>query len=121
MKLLKLDIDFHPPKKWLEEWLKTRDDMLYCLGYDVERMDVFKTARGIHVYIKLKQNIRDAEANKLQFLLGDDPTRVKINQWRIKNKIKHWNKLFEKVLYRRKTKTLKCHYCGNIIPLPEKP
>lgn len=120
MKLLKIDIDFHPPKEWLSEWEGTREDILFMEGYDIEYIKLFQTKRGYHAYIKLLQDVTDEEANRLQFLLGDDQTRVKINQWRIKRGIKRWNKLFHKVLYRRKPKTLECYYCGNIIPVPDK-
>ena len=120
MKLLKVDIDFHPPKEWLETWEETREEILYIEGYESEYIKIFQTKRGYHAYIKLLQDISAEEANRLQFLLGDDATRVKINQWRIKRGIKRWNKLFHKVLYRRKPKTLECYYCGNIIPVPDK-
>jgi len=120
MKLLKIDIDFHPPYEWLETWKLTREILLNGLGYRVAYIKTFKTKRGLHIYIKLSKNIDDETVNMLQFLLGDDQTRVKINQWRIKRGIKRWNKLFHKVLYRRKPKTLECYYCGNIIPVPDK-
>lgn len=118
MKLLKLDCDFHPPKEWLTEWIKTRIQLLNSLKKYIEYYKIFPNKRGFHAYFKLRQDVTDEEANKLQFLLGDDHTRVKINQWRIKRKIKHWNKLFHKVLYRRKAKVLTCFYCGNKIPIP---
>ena len=117
MTMLKIDIDFKPPKPWLEEWIETRRNMLEHLGYEIERISIFDTKRGIHAYIKIKQKISDEETNKLQFLLGDDHTRVKINQWRIKRGIKRWNKLFHRVLYRKKRKTVKCWYCGHEIPI----
>jgi hypothetical protein len=117
-RLLKLDIDFKPPKTWLDEWIRTRKLLLEKLGYDYERFDVFQTERGIHVYITLRQNIKSARTvNRLQWLLGDDATRVKINQWRIERGIRNWNKLYMKVLYRKKAKVVTCHYCGNKIPV----
>ena len=120
MKLLKIDIDFHPPKEWLNKWISTRIDILKGLGYCTEYYKIFPSKRGFHAYFKLYQDIADEEANRLQFLLGDDATRVKINQWRIKRRIKIWNKLFHKVLYRRKAKVLECYYCGNVIPVPDR-
>lgn len=116
MKLLKVDVDFHPPKEWLTEWIHIRIRMLPPIEY----YKIFETKRGFHVYFKLHDDVSGEEANRLQFLLGDDATRVKINQWRIKRGIKHWNKLFHKVLYRRKAKALTCYYCGNCIPVPDK-
>ena len=120
MKMLKIDIDFHPPKEWLMNWVNTRTEMLRKLGYIIEYFRIFKTKRGLHIYFKLTKDVMAEEANRLQFLLGDDATRVKINQWRIKRGIKRWNKLFHKVLYRRKAKVLTCYYCGNKIPVPDK-
>lgn len=116
MKLLKVDVDFHPPKEWLNEWINTRIRMLPPIEY----YKIFFGKRGFHVYFKLYKDVSGEDANRLQFLLGDDATRVKINQWRIKRGIKHWNKLFHKVLYRRKAKVLTCFYCGNKIPVPDK-
>ena len=113
-------MDFHPPKEWMDNWVYTRREMLRTVGFFVEYIKFFKTKRGWHAYIKLDRDIFDETANMLQFLLGDDHTRVKINQWRIKRGIKRWNKLFHKVLYRRKAKVLTCYYCGNKIPVPDK-
>jgi hypothetical protein len=117
MKMLKIDIDMHVPDEWFTQWLRTRYMILNGLGYTVDRVSVFKTKRGMHVYIKLLEDVEDETANMLQFMLGDDPTRVKINQWRISRGIPNWNKLFHKVLYRRKTRAIRCYYCGNKIPV----
>ena len=120
MKLLKVDIDFHPPEEWITDWIMTRWHILAVLGHDIDYIKMFKTKRGLHFYIKLSKNLDDETANMLQFMMGDDATRVKINAWRIKRGIKRWNKLFHKVLYRRKAKVLTCYYCGNKIPVPDK-
>ena len=117
MKLLKIDLDIHPPKDWLDQWITTRITLLQMLGHRVKAYRIFKTKRGYHIYFTLVRDVSDMEANKLQFLLGDDHTRVKINQWRIKRGIPHWNKLFHKVLYRKKAKVITCWYCGNKIPV----
>lgn len=118
--MLKIDLDYKPPEEWLEDWKQSREQMLYVLGYDVEYTKTFDTKRGMHVYILLKQNVDAETGNRLQFLCGDDHTRVKINAWRIKRGIKRWNKLFHKVLYRKKAKVLTCFYCGNKIPVPDR-
>ncbi|MBA7698390.1 hypothetical protein ES703_107067 [subsurface metagenome] len=95
--------------------------MLETCGHQVEYIKVFKSSkRGHHIYIKLCEDVSDIDANYLQFLCGDDMTRVKINLWRIKRGVKRWNKLFHKVLYRKKAKALTCYYCGNRIPVPDK-
>lgn len=120
MKMLKIDMDIKPTKEWLEEWLKSRIHIISLQGYTVEKTRKFETRRGYHIYITLYNDLPDELINKLQFLCGDDHTRVKINQWRIKRKVKRWNKLFHRVLYRRKAKALTCYYCGNKIPVPDK-
>ena len=118
--MLKVDIDFHPPKEWLNKWIDTREAIIEKSELSIEYCKVFPTKRGFHAYFKLNEDLPAEEINRLQFLLGDDATRVKINQWRIKRGIKRWNKLFHKVLYRRKAKVLTCYYCGNKIPVPDK-
>ena len=120
MKLLKIDIDFIPPKEWWIIWQFTRESMLEELGYEIEYIKRFDSKRGIHVYIKLKQDVDDETANMLQFLCGDDHSRVRINMWRISRGIPFWNKLFEKKIYSKKSKYIVCRYCGNKIPIIEK-
>jgi len=120
MKLLKIDLDFKPPREWIDLWLTTRFVMLSELGYKVERMSVFKTKRGVHIYIKLKEDVDDETANLLQFLCGDDASRVKINMWRIQRGIPFWNKLFERKIYTKRHKYITCYYCGNKIPIDSK-
>jgi len=119
--MLKIDVDYLPPKSWLREWIETRKTILESLGYKVKRIDIFKSSkRGFHAYIQLDRPIPPQTLNKLQFLCGDDPTRVKINNWRIQRGIKDWNVLYHRVLYRKKAKYLvRCEYCGNYIPIPE--
>lgn len=118
--ILKIDMDLHPSKQWMQFYKETRKTMLEKLGFKLAGMKVFKTRRGIHIYMTIKgRKITDKEKNMFQWLLGDDHTRVKINQWRILKGIPHWNKLFHKVLYRKKAKVLTCHYCGNVIPVPD--
>lgn len=119
--LLKLDVDYYPPRRWLEDWIKTRKAILETLGYKVVRVDIFKSSRrGFHAYIQIDKPVSAYTLNRLQFLLGDDSTRVKINNWRIKRGIKDWNILYEKVLYRKKAKCIvRCEYCGSFIPIPD--
>jgi len=112
-----VDLDLKPPKLWRDWWRETRLLMLGYLGYHVERFNEFETSRGYHYYVHLREDVDAETANLLQFLLGDDHTRVKINQWRIERGIRHWNKLFYKTLWRKKRKVIRCYYCGNLIPV----
>ena len=117
LKQLKIDVDIKPCKKWLKLWKQTRILLLESLGYKVEKIKTFKTRHGFHAYILLKNDLPPEEINMLQFLCGDDHARVQINMWRIQRGIPHWNKLFERTIYRRKPKTITCRYCGAKIPI----
>ena len=112
MTILKIDIDFKAPKNWRLMWIWTRLELLEMLGYTPIDCFEFETERGLHYYIEIKEQISDETINMLQFLLGDDATRVKINQWRIKRGIKNWNKLFHQVLYRREDNIIECPRCN---------
>ena len=107
MSLLKIDIDHKEPfEKWKDEWIETRKKLLEFLGFKVEYMEIYKSGsgRGYHVYIKIDKELPDEEINKLQFLLGDDQTRVVIAMRRIERGVKYWNVLFSKVLWKRSDK-----------------
>jgi hypothetical protein len=116
--LLKLDIDFKPPNKWMKLWREERAFMLHALGYHIKNVLVVPSSkRGIHVYIRLLEEVPPQTLNMLQWLCGDDPSRVEINRWRIKTGIENWNVLFYKVIYRKDGGYIVCHYCNNKIPL----
>ncbi|MCM8802828.1 MAG: hypothetical protein NC827_05930 [Candidatus Omnitrophica bacterium] len=115
--VLKIDIDYKPNQYWLNKWIKTRKFILERMKCKVLRTNIFETKRGFHAYFVIDKKLNDNQLNMLQFLLGDDATRVKINEWRIKRGIRRWNKLFSKILWRKKAKAVRCWYCGNVIPL----
>lgn len=117
MTLLKIDLDIKPSKEWLKDWIRTRKMILWSELIRPSKVDIFETSKGLHIYFTVPDKLDDEEINRLQFLLGDDHTRVKINQWRIEHKVKGWNKLFSKVYYRKKSKFIECWYCGNKIPV----
>ena len=104
MKVLKIDLDYKPDKMWRAIWKYTRCIILAELKHYVKEIFEHETARGYHYYIHLYKDVSPETANALQFLCGDDHTRVKINQWRIERGVKHWNKMFHRVLWRRKRK-----------------
>lgn len=117
MSILKIDIDFKPPEEWLERWIDTRYVILEDMCYTVNRISRHETTKGQNFFIEIDKELPPTEINMLQFLLGDDHTRVKINQWRIERGIKHWNKIFDRKLFRKKAKMITCWYCGNKLPL----
>ena len=115
--VLKVDVDYKAPEIWLELWEATRKGMLTALGYPVIRITKHETTKGQNYFIEVEGELTPDDINRLQFLLGDDHTRVKINAWRIERGVEHWNKIFDRKLWRKGAKTIECWYCGNIIPL----
>lgn len=118
-RMLKIDVDIKMNDRLMQRWLLTRRAILKSLGYVHCRVEPFTTKHGKHFYIRLSGDVTAKEANELQFMLGDDQTRVKINTKRIKRGVAHWNKLFHHVLYRKRPKTLACPVCDNTIRVPD--
>jgi hypothetical protein len=119
--VLKLDIDWRPDDGWIDEWKRARVLVLEKMyGYRVEHFYIAPSQRGFHAWIHIasKKRLSDEDINRLQFVLGDDATRCKINAEKIKNGLSDWNRLFSRVIWRRKSKYyVRCEYCGNVIPL----
>lgn len=116
--VLKVDVDYKAPEKWLQTWEVTRKHLLEVFGYSVVRMTKHETTKGQNYFIEIAEELAPETMNMLQFLLGDDHTRVKINAWRIQRGVLHWNKIFDRKLWRKGAKTIiECFYCGNMIPL----
>jgi len=103
MTVLKIDLDLKPGKEWLAKWKLTRKHLLEALGFKVKEIVLRSTRKGWHAWIHVEdKEIEDWDLNMLQWLCGDDQTRVKINMRRIKRGVKRWNKLFSEVIWRRK-------------------
>lgn len=120
--VLKLDVDWMPPDRgWVEEWRRAREVVLReVYGLEVDAFYVAPSERGFHAWIHVvsPRRLSDGEVNKLQFVLGDDATRCRINQWKIEAGVRGWNKLFSRVVWRRRSRYyVRCEYCGNVIPL----
>jgi predicted metal-dependent RNase len=110
MTVFKIDVDIRIPDSWMKKWKATRVAILKELGFKAKIRDIITTdssLRGFHAYISAKTSkLTPTECNMIQFLLGDDTSRVLINQRRIARKV-DWqtaNKLFTKVLWRKKEK-----------------
>ena len=116
--VLKVDVDYKPPEAWLGYWEQTRKILIKEFGYTLKRMTKHETTKGQNYFIEVEEDLPPEIINMLQFLLGDDHTRVKINAWRIERGIPHWNKIFDRKLWRKEAKeVITCWYCGNKIPL----
>ncbi|MEM2293383.1 MAG: hypothetical protein QXX41_08920 [Nitrososphaerota archaeon] len=111
--VLMLDIDFMP-KPWYDKWLETREVMLNHLGYKLTKAikHPSPSGKGLHVWLHIKgPPLTDMEKVKLQFFMGDDPVRSKINYRRVRRGIKSWwNKLFS-VKHVRAKPSKRCMNC----------
>lgn len=101
MTTLKIDFDWDPPFRFMEDW---RDLCRWVLReYHVEGFGVetSPSGRGLHIRIFLREDLDDMEVLRLQFLLGDDRTRCRLNYLRLMKGIDHWNKLFVRRVQKR--------------------
>ncbi|RLE65063.1 MAG: hypothetical protein DRJ47_06105 [Thermoprotei archaeon] len=119
MVVLKIDIDIKVPEEWIDDWIGSRIAILnwYFDSDEVVQDIVVKPSskRGYHAWIHLDAgDMPPGEANKLQWLCGDDETRVAINQRRIERGVpwKEANVLFSRVLKRKEYKNEQCENCG---------
>lgn len=117
--VLKIDIDFQPVDEWMQQWIETRGLILAHFGIKITKILPHKSSRGTNFFIHIDKQLIDMEILFLQFLLGDDSTRCKINKWRIERGIKHWNKIFSSKIYRKTSRYIECYYCGNRILTPK--
>jgi hypothetical protein len=87
-----------------EEYIRDALAILSKRGIRVLKIEATRTYHGRHYYFHLAEPVEARTANRLQYLLGDDPNRVDYNRARIDSGLVGWNKLFEAV--GRKLKTL---------------
>lgn len=118
MDVLKIDIDIKVPEDWIEDWVNSRIAILnsYFDSEVVHEVIVKPSSkRGYHAWIHIDAgDPPPGEINKLQWLCGDDETRVSINQRRIDRGVP-WedaNVLFSRVLRRKEYKNEQCENCG---------
>lgn len=105
--VFKIDLDIKIPKSWMENFIKTRKAIVRSMDFKPIHVIVDETHRGYHVYVHAKTpKLTPTECNMLQFLLGDDKSRVIINQRRIKRGVpwKIGNKMFDHVIWRKEHK-----------------
>lgn len=109
MNTLKIDMDWIPPGEWLYHYVSqipvtlTRFQIKYAaaakprqdiLTYRSIRVKTSRSQHGLHIIIRLNGELDDETVNMLQFLLGDDRNRCRLNAIRIRLKYPRWNKLF---------------------------
>lgn len=106
MDILKIDMDYHfedfgISKKQYESVIK---NILKTFNIKAKEF-TYRTSssgRGKHVWIFVDRKLSDRQKVALQLLCYDDPVRGEINLKRIERGFVKWNKLFSKVLYKRK-------------------
>jgi len=112
---LKLDWDYPIPKAWVRRWKLYKTAMLEGMGYKVKRVTIKPSPSkkgGKHVWIAITPSPEnDMEKLFLEWLLGDQQTRVWINMLRIKRGVKKWDKLFTRHLW-IKPIPRKCKKCN---------
>jgi hypothetical protein len=105
--ILKIDKDCHVDSQLEQEYIQDALAILSRRGIRVLKIEATRTYHGRHYYFYLAEPVDAHTANRLQYLLGDDPKRVDYNQARINSGLVGWNKLFETIgrklrtLYRR--------------------
>lgn len=112
--VITVDMDWLPPKDWLEEWIETRKSILEGLGYEIKDVIKHKSGSGTgwHFWFHLDKDVeKPKEKLKLMWMLGDDETRVKINFQRIERGVENWEKIFSKILGKHDLRSEKCKKC----------
>ena len=94
-KELKVDMDWRPPESWLGSWFIAAEQICESYLNSIVQWHTTKTKHGFHIRGILETPIPDKTALFLQFLLGDDRVRCKLNYGRWKAGIKDWNKLWK--------------------------
>jgi len=106
--LLKIDKDCFVDRDWIDDYIKVVVTTCERFGAGVLSIKTCKSKmKGLHFYVLVSPSMEAGLANKLQWLLGDDSTRVDFNRARIESGLNEWNKLFE-VSGRRLTTVYEC-------------
>ena len=92
---LKVDMDWRPPEDWMKEWHFEANWLLLHQGAHIKKRVVQLSKHGYHIRFCLGYEIGDEMALWLQFLLGDDRVRCKLNYGRWMSGIEDWNKLWK--------------------------
>jgi hypothetical protein len=95
--MLKIDKDCHIDAELECEYIQDALAILSRHGIHVVKIEATRTYHGRHYYFHLAEPVDACTANRLQYLLGDDPRRVDYNRARINSRLVGWNKLFETI------------------------
>ena len=95
--VLKIDQDIHVAPSWTRDRIRAIVAICKMKGVEVTAIQICPTSKGAHYYIGVHPGICAEAANRLQWLLADDPLRVNYNRARIRSRYDDWNKLFERI------------------------
>jgi len=95
--LLKIDRDIHVDRSWIRDYVRTIVAVCKMKGVKVTSIQMCATRKGAHYYVDIQPALLAEAANRLQWLLADDPLRVNYNRARIRSRYADWDKLFERI------------------------
>jgi len=102
--LLKIDKDCHVDCDWIEDYIRLVLTVACWFHVAVNSIKTCNSRRkGLHFYIEINPPVNAQQANRLQWLLGDDCQRVDFNRARIESGLAEWSKLFERANVRLRT------------------
>jgi hypothetical protein len=97
MSIAKIDIDILMDEPLLSKFIETRLAILKALKYTCRTYRIKRTEKGYHFWFRIDEKLGPRERADLQFLLGDDQSRVRFNYLRIEaNCFDDFNALFSK-------------------------
>jgi len=102
-KTLKVDMDWIPPRNYILLYkLLIHKVVEWFSKVKIEKIRVYKSrsGEGLHFYIYLDKSLEDEERLILQFLLGDDRNRCKLNWQSIQIGMNDWNKFYRYYEYK---------------------
>ena len=91
-----------------KEWVDITRSLLKIFGLKLTNIIIkpSPSKRGYHIWVHAEgsKKLKNKDFVRIQYLLGDDETRSYLALARIERGIKHWNKLFSKVVWKRDQK-----------------
>jgi hypothetical protein len=99
-------MDWKPPRSYLGKWQRWAIEIVHRSTGMVPSFsyEESQSKKGLHIRLGLSRPVTDGQALMLQFLLGDDRTRCRLNLERARAGVVDWNKFFVRKIPRLKTK-----------------
>ena len=100
MSIIKLDIDYIKTQKQIFAEIRKLHFRLFWINHEYFlnfpcSILIFKTGKGLHIYISVDKDISAMQLCFLQAVLGSDWLRELRNNSRIREHFKDWNILFQ--------------------------